>query len=298
MLLLLLSLLLLLLFVIVVVAAARFEHSYASTKLMSTNLCYATSLLALPPLLSLSLVPHPSQTTHCTRSQEGFLGSDCVLEPSFFAWYVGPLDPKRGNVGSNFGLPHRDYPASEALFAPGEAPDDAAAPGCARKPKLLSVWVPLNAATLDNGCMYAVPREFDHNFEKHEDQAHMRSAGEVRPGVYKIRFPLHGARPLPAAPGSVLCWNGNTVHWGASCSRHTAAEPRKSMAMTFRRSAVAQLEGGGEPITRGSADPSAMSPEMRLSLIARSLLLYSQWYTLKDTAVPPVLYATTPAEKK
>jgi hypothetical protein len=222
---------------------------------------------------------------------EGFLGADCVLEPSFFAWSVGPLKPESGNVGSNFGLPHRDYPASEALYAAGEGPEGVV--GGTQQPKLLSVWVPLNDATLDNGCMYAVPREFDANFDKSDDQAHMRSAGEVRPGVYKIRFPLHGARPLPAPAGSVLCWNGNTIHWGASCSRHTSAAPRKSMAMTFRRAEVAQLEGGGSPISRESAAPSAMAPEMRLALISRALLLYSQWYTLKDTAVPPLLYKTS-----
>ena len=211
-----------------------------------------------------------------------FLGEDCVLEPSFFAWCVAPHGSAApgATVGSNFGLPHRDYPASEALYEDGETP------------KLLSVWIPVTDATLENGCMFAVPREFDTCFEKHQDQAHMRSAGEVRPGVYKLRFPVQGARALPADAGSVLCWNGNTIHWGSSCAGHRpgGSEPRKSIAMTFRRSDVAQLEGGGDPIRREDVRGATLPLSGRLSLIARSLLLYSQWYTLRANAVPPALY--------
>ena len=120
----------------------------------------------------------------------------------------------------------------------------------------------------------------------------MRSAGEVRPGVYKLRFPVQGARALPAGAGSVLCWNGNTIHWGSSCAGHRpgGSEPRKSIAMTFRRSNVAQLEGGGDPIRRESIRGATLPLGERLALIARSLLLYSQWYTLRASAVPPTLY--------
>ena len=63
--------------------------------------------------------------------------------------------------------------------------------------------------------------------------------------------------------------------------------------MTFRKATAVQLEcsgSGGEPITRGEAQPAAMGLEQRLQLVARALLLYSQWYTLGDGAVPPVFY--------
>jgi hypothetical protein len=210
------------------------------------------------------------------------LGDDCVLEPSFFAWSLKPPVPgnKSERIGQSFGLPHRDYPASEAMFDDGKTP------------KLLNVWIPVNDATLENGCMYIVPREFDSNFDRPEDHDHMRSATAVRgTGISKLRFALNGARAVPAQAGSLLSWCGNTIHWGASCSQYSASPPRKSIAMTFRRRSVAQLEGAGEPITQDCA--RTMSSNMRLALIARSLLLYNQWHLLKGSAVPKVIYDVT-----
>jgi hypothetical protein len=238
---------------------------------------------------------------------EALLGTDCVLEPSVFAWSLkrtgggasgagssaggaggagaGQLAQDRKTIGQSFGLPHRDYPASEALFADGPL---------AGAPKLLNAWIPLNDATPSNGCMHVVPREFDGMFARAEDPAHMRPAAEVRGGaVCKLRFGLHGARALPAPAGSLLLWYGNTIHWGGSCSRHAEAPPRKSIAMVFRRGDVAQLEGSnaGPPLTRAAA--RGMSPDARLSLVARSLLLYQQWHSLHAAAVPPAIYEVT-----
>jgi ectoine hydroxylase-related dioxygenase (phytanoyl-CoA dioxygenase family) len=63
------------------------------------------------------------------------------LEPSVYAWALG-----RGQrSGESFNLPHRDYPHSEAFDA-------------AMRPCIVNVWVPLNDATVDNGCMYALPK--------------------------------------------------------------------------------------------------------------------------------------------
>ena len=75
------------------------------------------------------------------------LGENCVLRPSFFAWSLKPAHKPGNNndrIGQSFGLPHRDYPASEAMFDDGKTP------------KLLNVWIPVNDATLENGCMYMV----------------------------------------------------------------------------------------------------------------------------------------------
>lgn len=221
-------------------------------------------------------------STRLWDEMRALLGDDCVLEPSFFAWSLKPPTSSKtdGQIGQSFGLPHRDYPASEALFDDGKTP------------KLLNVWIPVNEATLQNGCIHIVPREFDANFAHPENQAHMRSATTVRgTGVCKLRFALNGARALPAQAGSLLAWCGNTIHWGSSCSQYSASPPRKSIAMTFRRRSVTQLEGAGEPITQESA--RAMSPNMRLALISRSLLLYNQWHMLKGTAVPSVIYDVT-----
>eukprot|EP00854_Cymbomonas_tetramitiformis_P004955 gene4955-6039_t len=84
------------------------------------------------------------------RCAEALLESECVLEPSFAAFRLNAEKDSKGQryVGNNFGLPHRDY-----SFADSVAPDGSL--------KLVSIWLPLNDVTLDNGCMYVVPHEFD-----------------------------------------------------------------------------------------------------------------------------------------
>jgi hypothetical protein len=263
------------------------------------------------------------------------LGVDCVLDSgSAFAWSlkatgkstyprdgefrswqnavssINPTVPKekeqeghRG-FGSSFGLPHRDYSAADSLYREDEGKDclkDAASD----HPAILNVWIPLNDATLDNGCMYVVPREFDEDFSRTDSHhAHMNPATEVQRGKSsKIHFPLHGVRALPAPAGSLIAWYGNTIHWGSSCSRYAKA-PRKSIALTFRRGDIKVGAGVPAPddaarIVHRSCPPinitqaSDMTPALRLALISRSLLLYNQWHALADDAVPPLIFETT-----
>ena len=254
------------------------------------------------------------------------LGVDCVLDSgSAFAWSLKATGkstfPRDGEFrswqnavsginatvpmekedeghrgfGSSFGLPHRDYSAADSLHRDGEEEDH---------PAILTVWIPLNDATLDNGCMYVVPREFDTDFARTDNHAHMNPATEVRRGLSsKIQFPLHGVRALPAPAGSLLAWYGNTIHWGSTCSRY-AKEPRKSIALTFRRGDSIKVGAGllapddaprvhrpSPPITITQA--CDMTPALRLALISRSLLLYNQWHALADDAVPPLIFETT-----
>lgn len=71
------------------------------------------------------------------------LGPACLLEPSIYCWALGC----RSRAGASFNLPHRDYPHAEAFDARG-------------RPAIMNVWVPLTPATLDNGCMYVLPKVF------------------------------------------------------------------------------------------------------------------------------------------
>eukprot|EP00571_Detonula_confervacea_P006938 CAMPEP_0172320740 /NCGR_PEP_ID=MMETSP1058-20130122/41285_1 /TAXON_ID=83371 /ORGANISM="Detonula confervacea, Strain CCMP 353" /LENGTH=779 /DNA_ID=CAMNT_0013036067 /DNA_START=84 /DNA_END=2423 /DNA_ORIENTATION=+ len=194
-------------------------------------------------------------------------------------------------LGSSFGLPHRDYSAANSLY-------------CEEHPAVLTVWIPLNDATTENGCMYVVPKEFDADFSRRDDHhAHMNPATEVQRGSSsKIHFPLHGARALPAPAGSLIAWYGNAIHWGSSCSKY-ANDPRKSIALTFVRGDCDALSTTtGDDVGPRIHNPSppisisqaaAMTPEMRLSFISRSLLLYNQWHALADDAIPALIYETT-----
>jgi hypothetical protein len=263
------------------------------------------------------------------------LGVDCVLDSgSAFAWSLKATGkstfPRDGEFrswqnavssinttvpketeeeghrgfGSSFGLPHRDYSAADSLhYEEDKGKHDVSSD----HPAILNVWIPLNDATLDNGCMYVVPREFDADFcNPDNNHAHMNPAKEVMRGQSsKIHFPLHGVRALPAPAGSLIAWYGNTIHWGSSCSRY-ARVPRKSIALTFRRADIHVGAGAAElapddvarmvhrpspPITMAQA--CDMTPALRLALISRSLLLYNQWHALADDAVPPLIFETT-----
>eukprot|EP01116_Phalansterium_solitarium_P001701 TRINITY_DN11517_c0_g1_i1.p1 TRINITY_DN11517_c0_g1~~TRINITY_DN11517_c0_g1_i1.p1 ORF type:complete len:461 (+),score=103.89 TRINITY_DN11517_c0_g1_i1:124-1383(+) len=209
-------------------------------------------------------------------AMDGQLGVECLLEPSMFIYALDRNDPttKSGYVGGNFGFPHRDFPYDESID-----PRDGSA-------KTLSIWIPLNDATLDNGCMYVVPREFDAHFDKPDDYAHMRCATPGADGVLsKLRFDMCGARPLPAKRGSILGWHGNLIHWGSRCSKN-AAEPRVSLACSFRRfdAPRTHVEGSIPSIRR--QDVLGFTLEQRLQMIANSLLTYKYWYKLEKSAVP------------
>lgn len=72
---------------------------------------------------------------------------------------------KRGYIGGNFGLPHRDFSYDEAYGSEGERNNDVSnmLPDSAREgtvgsaggqlPRVLSTWMPLTPVRTDNGCM-------------------------------------------------------------------------------------------------------------------------------------------------
>eukprot|EP01043_Picozoa_sp_COSAG02_P004969 COSAG02_NODE_132_length_34701_cov_707.955234_5_plen_180_part_00 len=72
---------------------------------------------------------------------------------------------KRGYIGGNFGLPHRDFSYDEAYggegerttgvsnMLPGSATEATAGGASGQLPRVLSTWMPLTPVRTDNGCM-------------------------------------------------------------------------------------------------------------------------------------------------
>ena len=66
----------------------------------------------------------------------------------------------------------------------------------------LTVWIPLTEATLDNGCIYVVPKDFAYGSRAPRNE---RLRAETVSSDYALTL-LHSCRALPAAAGSVLGW--------------------------------------------------------------------------------------------
>jgi len=96
-------------------------------------------------------------------------------------------------------------------------------------PKTATVWVPLTAATPENGCIYAVPASQDRNYAS-KDHARADSS-------------LLAIRALPALPGDVLIWTGETYHWQSRPARRTEDAPLMSLNWEFQSREIAPIDG-------------------------------------------------------
>ncbi len=167
------------------------------------------------------------------------IGRDYRALPNFWVWHVSPQDDAAG------WQPHHDKGSCSLL------PDGS--------PKSLTVWIALTEATPENGCLYIVPADRDPTYNT--------------PREKEFQFALADIRALPAAAGTVYCWNQAVKHWGArSSSRGT--HPRISVALEFQR-------GDVEPFNTPLLDPHVLLPfKDRLTLIAKQILQYKHMYPL------------------
>jgi hypothetical protein len=169
------------------------------------------------------------------------LGDGYWMLPNFWAWYI---DPRSGQSGWK---PHRDA-NHMALF-----PD--------RRPKSLSVWLPLTDATTLNGCMYVLPAHLDQTY------------GTPRDNEWRIE--PQDVRALPGPAGSLFAWTQALLHWG-SRSSPLASGPRISMSVEFQR-------GDVPPMYQPLIPPLALlSPDQRLKLICQQVLRYQNMQSTTD----------------
>lgn len=190
------------------------------------------------------------------RHVEQIIGP-CWLEPSIAAFKLNYSKSSKGEryVGNNFGMPHRDYNHIDSLDEEGN-------------PKVLSIWVPTNDINHENGCMYLVPREHDVKWETEEYSGAMHTP-QFKPTSVKIMA------PYPA--GTMMGWTGNTIHWGSKCEAGGAEDPRKSIALVFRRTNTTP-DREATPIT--FEESGKLSVGQRLKICERALMHFSHWYNI------------------
>jgi hypothetical protein len=169
------------------------------------------------------------------------LGEGYLRLPDFWAWHV---DPQKQQSGWK---PHRDKNFNSLN------PDGS--------PKSITFWIPLSISTPLNGCMYIVPANKDRTYGTENDS--------------KWDFDLPSIRALPAAAGTIFCWNQAVLHWGSQCSESEKI-PRISVAFEFQTGDVAPYN---QPVTDPQTIPTF---DFRLKLIAKQILQYQHMYPLSD----------------
>jgi len=165
---------------------------------------------------------------------KSILGSDYKQLPNFWCWYVEPKNESKG-----WGC-HRDRPALNSMHEDGSL-------------DTLTVWIPLTDATVENGCIYVLPLQFDPNYPENLQKTNIADPQNIR--------------ALPANKGSILGWTESLCHWG-SRSSSKAANARVSISFGYQR----QLEAPYEtPLLPTNTLPTF---EERIGLIAQNVVKY------------------------
>lgn len=293
----------------------------------------AVESLGWPPIFAFMLDAPWTAIQRAWGVAGAILGDDCEMEPSMFIWSLrnnedircrpadsqdfqsspplssigtayhsdaygvdigdGEEEKRCDRVGQQFSLPHRDFSYNEAHFPDGSA-------------RVLNVWIPLTDVTVDNGCLWVVPKEFDPMYTQSDHYDHSRPATPAfEKGVTKLRFPVAAARPLPCQAGSAIAWH-NVIHWGGACGKR-AKVPRIAVAATFkvqnaqathltsscselydlldplRKDAQVTSEDGKNIPSSGAGASRVLPLISRARLVARALLIYEDWYDLNKS---------------
>jgi hypothetical protein len=134
-----------------------------------------------------------------------------------------------------------------------------------RRPNRLNVWLPLTDATLDNGCMYLIPR--DRTPPVARDFSRVEAVDRA-----DLKALLHNARALPARAGAVLGWAFDVIHWGSRCDG--PGEPRISISQEF----IADGESpGSDELPLLEAQPGLPTFAQRLHAIGKGIVEYERF---------------------
>ena len=119
---------------------------------------------------------------------------------------------------------------------------------------ILTVWMPLNEATVENGCLQVIPRSHRVGLEPHCPVGYTVAIPE------KV-IPTQAAVPLPMKPGSVLLMTQRTVH----SSLDNVTDDRVRISLDLRYQPVGQPTGRPAFAPAGFVARSRAHPESVLS---------------------------------
>ena len=138
-----------------------------------------------------------------------------------------------------------------------------------RTPERVTIWIALTDATLDNGCMYLIPKQ---RAPVEIDTAFRKAASVDKNIVNQL---LQNSRALPALAGSVLGWGSGVIHWGSAC--HGAGAPRLAISQEFF-AAGAVPSASEQPIFDCRGELPTFTE--RLAVIAKAIVNYERFEPL------------------
>lgn len=195
---------------------------------------------ALPPVFAFVYEEFWLLARQLGNAVSTLMGGAYYLLPDFWAWHVDPRCDESGWAA------HRDKGYS-ALMPDG-------------RPRSVTLWIPLTAATPLNSCVYVVPADRDPTYGQEND--------------HEWRFAYQDIRALPVAPGDFVIWNQALLHWGSHASTRGGAA-RVSVAFEFQR---ADLPPMNRPLMQPDIMPTFVD---RLHLIGKQVLQYQHMYPLE-----------------
>jgi ectoine hydroxylase-related dioxygenase (phytanoyl-CoA dioxygenase family) len=138
-----------------------------------------------------------------------------------------------------------------------------------RTPGRVTIWIALTDATLDNGCIYLIPK----NRAPVEIDSAFRKAATVDKKI--VNQLLQNSRALPALAGSVLGWGSGVIHWGSAC--HGVGAPRLAISQEFF-AASATPSASEKPVFDCRGELPTLTE--RLEVIAKAIVNYQRFEPL------------------
>ena len=146
---------------------------------------------------------------------------------------------------------HVENPSNLAVAVPWHQ-DNGVVVEEADETKMLTVWLPLNDATIENSCMYAVP--YSHREE--ELAVHCPGVGGV--WIPEKLVDIKNAVPLPMQAGSILLMHSKTMH----CSYDNKTQDEVRWSFDLRYQPIGQPTG--RPVFPDFVARSRANPESEL----------------------------------
>lgn len=186
-------------------------------------------------------------------------------------WQLTRAPSVRRFLSAALGPAYRLSPRVWAFFVPAEVgaagwPPHVDGGAGTHTADRMTLWIPLTDATLENGCMYIVPK---HRLPEGTADVFANDMSRISPFTWRAM--LQAARAMPARAGSLLGWDFQVVHWSSLAG--DAVGPRISLA----------VEAFGEGITPTPSeepllDAAGVPPfQDRLREIARGILSYERF---------------------